>query len=216
MLTANDLFCLATAKGVDLSHVGGTASDTQGDAAPRRLSRDEREYREKNHLGMEVLETVKGNGTRVYRRPAYQHTDLGHAAAGVGEVQWAASRFHIAGEERYYWRPLWWSLDFHVRKMARREGWAPRVRGVDGEPRHYLSELAQLVLDADAPTNRQYFAAAPGLYAIVMQVEQVTWDKILCDRYRSLLQIYESWISTARSQVQRNLTGDDFVIEDES
>ena len=212
-MKAAELIALAAAHGIDLSHVGGNADRTDGAASLRRRSREE--LRD----GIEVIPTARGHGTRTYRRPAWSLAELGQAAQGLGELPWFAARYSFAGDRSCYWT-LWYALAFEAHALAHREGWQPRVMGcaardprtgrliagARGEPRFYLLDLAQLVLDEDG--NRSLFAGAQaiaGLHALYLRVEEPTWSKILEPRYRSLQAVYERWLGTARGMIQRRL-----------
>lgn len=214
-MRAADLVALAAERGVDLTHVGGTASDTKGIAAQRKRTQTERE------LGIEVVPNVRGSGTRVYRRPTWSYAELGQAAQGLPIMPWYAARYSFAGDRTVYW-DLWYGLVFQAQRIARRDGWAPRVMGrvprdtkgkltgEKGEPRFYLLELAQMVLDEDS--HRFLFVGVqsiPHLHAMYMGVEDVTWDKILEPRYRTLQGVYERWLGIARGMIQQWLREDE-------
>jgi len=192
-MLAEELVALAAAHGIDLTHVGGSASKTDGDARKRRRHRAEVD------LGIDVPETASGRHSRVYRRPSWSLQELGLAARDVPRVPWLAARYSIAGDTKCYWE-LWYALVFEAQRIGRREGWAPRVKGADGSPRLYMQELAMLVLDEDA--HRRYFAIAPDLYSIYLQVSPTTWNRILAPRYARLQHRYEAWLGTARAMIQ--------------
>jgi hypothetical protein len=217
-MRAAELLALCSAAGVDLTHAGGIASNLDGEAAERKRTREE--LRD----GVDVVATAKGTGSRTYRRPYWSLAELGMAAGGIelGELPWYAARYSFAGDQSCYWS-LWWGLLYQAQRMARREGWQPRVigrsprdartgkliPGAVGEPQFYLLDLAQLVLDEDA--HRWLFVgpkSIPRLHALYLRVEDPTWECILEPRYRSLQACYERWLNIARATIQRRLMQD--------
>jgi hypothetical protein len=216
LMRADELVVLASAHGIDLTHVAGAASNTRGAASKRSLTREERRKRMEEHLGLEIEPSVRGNGSRTYRRPQWSLAEIGQAAEGVPELPWLAACYSWGGDSSCYWT-LWWGLSYQAQRLGRREGWQPRVMGraprdpktgkpivgAKGEPRFYLLELAQMVLDEDA--HKWAFAAWPGLHAAYLQVEDATWARILAPRYEMLQGKYESWLATAKTLIQRKL-----------
>lgn len=214
-MDAEDLIALAGARGIDLSRVGGNASDTRGDARRRRRTAVER------RLGIEVIESASGNSSRSVRRTYWTIAELGMATKGIDEVPYLTARFQIAGDNSglTYWR-LWFALRYQAGRMAQREGWRPLVPGrtprdpktrkpilgAIGDPHHYLDDLAQLVLDEDR--FRPFFVADPALYAEYMAVEQPTWDKVLEPRFVALRARFERWSAIALAMVRRWLMSD--------
>jgi hypothetical protein len=210
------LLAMTTSAHVDLSHVGATASDTHGMAAQRRLTPEERKLREERHEGIEIVPTVSGKESRTYRRPAWSMAECGHAAAGLGELPWFAARYSYAGDRTCYWT-LWYGLVFQAQRMARREGWQPRVpgrlprdpqtekpiAGAQAQAHFYLLDLAQLVLDEDG--CHDHFVLALDRYALYMQVEIPCWQRVLEPRYRALQAVYDRWLGIARGMIQRRL-----------
>ena len=204
---AQTLLLLAAARGVDLSHVGGTSSKTDGTAARRRRTHEERE------LGVEVVESALGRGSRVYRRPTWTHQELALAARGLPPLHFLAARFSIAGDHSGYWR-LWEALDFWALKFAQRDGWKPLVTGRapcdargrptgEGSPHFYLPKLAQLVLDEDA--HAALFAAAPVLYAAYVDCEDDVWTKVLEPRFGLLKGKFTAWVGAGAAAIQARL-----------
>lgn len=80
---------------------------------------------------------------------------------------WLAVRLSLAGDRRTLDR-LWYWLSFHAARLDKRESRRAKVRGIDGEPRFCVSELAALVLDAEL--HPDLFAADPDLYAATIGV----------------------------------------------
>jgi hypothetical protein len=199
-MLAHDLIALCTAKGVDLSHVGGSASDTKGLARPRKRTRREVE------LGIDVAPTAKGPGSRIYRRPTWSLAELGQAAKDVPRIPWLAAQYSYAGDMSGYW-DLWHALALEAHKIGRNEGWAARVMNTSGYPQYYHGTLAALVLDADL--HRAIFAASPLVYSIYLNVTPETWERLLSPRYDALQQRYERWLDIARGIIQRWLSATD-------
>lgn len=70
-MNAASLVQLAAARGIDLAHIAGIASNTEGIARERVRTADERES------GMSIMLTVRGRETRGHRRPGWSHAELG-------------------------------------------------------------------------------------------------------------------------------------------
>lgn len=219
-MRAADLVALAAARGVDLSRVGGTASETRGTAAPRK--RTQREIWD----GVDVVETsARGHGTRTYRRPAWSHAELGMGAKGIEELPWCAALYSFAGDATVC-RRLFKALRRHAVRAADRENWGEQVTGrlprdprtakvipgAKAEPNFYLEELCQLLLDEEAAKFRFVgWRAIPEVHALYMNVEELTWQRILEPRYRELQGVYEHWLGIARGMIQRWLNEDDLT-----
>lgn len=199
-MDAASLVKLAAAKGIDLTHVAGVASDLTGIARERRLTAAERKRRNEDKLSLEIQETVVARESRTYRRPAWSHGELGMAAKGLGVVPWCAALYSYAGAKDCY-LVLLSALRAESIRLSRREHWPVRVPTEDGRMQFYCEQLAQLVLDEDA--LKHLFAAAPQLYAIYMGVTPPIWDKQLYDPYRSLKTVYEQWLGMARGVIAR-------------
>jgi len=200
-LNAAGLVQLAAARGIDLAHIAGVASNLDGVAKKRARTEIERK------LGIpDVRETASGRETRTYRRPSFGVAELGQAAQGLGVIPWNAALYSFAGSSDGYWL-LWGALASEANRIARREMWAPRVMGEHGEQRFYRENLAALVLDHDA--HQHLFAAAPALYAVYMGVAPPTWEQELRGPFRSLQGTYERWLATARSAIGRWLQRED-------
>jgi hypothetical protein len=199
-LNAAQLVGLAQARGIDLSHVAGVASNVDGIAQERSLTLDEKK------LGIrDVRLTVRGRETRSARRPSWSAAELSQAAAGLGPVPWNAALYSFAGAKDGYWL-LWHALASEAHRLARRESWAPRVTKADGSQSFFRESLAELVLVVDA--NRHLFVAAPTLHAIYMGVNPAVWDQQLDDPFRSLKAAYERWLTIARVEIGRWIRGD--------
>ncbi len=223
-MMVSDLLILAAARGVDLSSIGGNASNTDGVARKRVMTPKERKAARENHLSCEVTDTVKGASSRVYRRPQWSLAEVGMGAQGVPELPWLAACYSWAGDQSCYWT-LWWGLSYQAQKLAQQCKWQPRVMGqlprdpktrkpiagAKGEPRFYLSDLAQMVLDEDA--NRDLFLRIPSLYATYLHVEDETWERVLAPRYQMLQGQYEGWLVKARTMIQRKLMDEPVEVE---
>jgi hypothetical protein len=226
-MDAASLIMLAKARGIDLNHIAGVASNVEGRAAVRKLTAKEIEYRNAEKLSLEVCESAKGRESRTYREAAWSVAELGQAAKGLGAIPWAAALYSFAGSKDGYWL-LWQALANEAQRIARREMWTPRVvtqvrierprvksdgkpfLGPDGklvidvtyeegERSFYREELAELVLIEDA--NRYLFVAAPQLYAIKMKVSVEVWEKQLFQPFRSLQATYDRWLNIARAVI---------------
>lgn len=203
-MDAPTLLQLAKAKGIDFQEVAGAASNLDGIAQKRRLTRAETKHRNETKVSLDIQETVRGRQSRVYRPPAWSMAELGQAASGLGVVPWSAALYSFAGAKEGYWL-LWHALATEANRLARRECWAMHVARENGQRRFFREDLAELVLIEDA--NKHWFTAAPQLYSISMDVTTVTWDRQLSDPYRSLKLSYERWLEIARSAINRWIRG---------
>jgi hypothetical protein len=199
-MDAASLIQLAKARGVDLSYIGGVASNLDGVAGARRLTRKELKFRNENKLSLDVHETVKGRESRTYRRPSWSGAELGQAAKGLGVVPWNAALYSYAGAREAYLLLLN-ALRSEAIRIARREFWVIRVPTEDGRMKFYCEELAQLILDEDA--NKHLFLAAPVLYSAYMGVTQPTWERHLSGPFKSLRGCYDGWLGAARATIRR-------------
>jgi hypothetical protein len=188
-LNSAALVQLAAARGIDLQHVAGVASNFNGIARPRPQTDFEREH------GIAVSQTVRGRETRVRKPATWSHAELGQAAKDLGIVPWNAALYSFAGNQEGYWL-LWHALASEANKISRRERWAPQVAREGGGQMFYREPLAQLVLDEDR--SRHLFTAAPVLYPAYMCVAPTTWDRHLAGPFMSLKNRYESWLAAAR------------------
>lgn len=202
-MDAASLIQLAKPRGIDFKQVAGTASNVEGVAALRRLTRSEVKERKETHSSLDVQETVRGKHSRTYRRPAWSVAELGQAAKGLGVIPWTAALYSFAGARDGYW-VLWSALAKEAHRLATREDWVPQVVCEDGVRRFYREKLAELVLDADG--NKHLFIAAPHLYPACMGVAPEVWDRHLSTPYRSLHEVYDRWLSTARGAIGRWIT----------
>jgi hypothetical protein len=199
-MDSTSLIKLAAAKGIDLNNVGGTASNLEGVARPRKLSRAEVKFRNEKKISLDVHETVKGRESRTYRRPDWSDAELGQAAKGLGMIPWTAALYSYAGARDGYW-VLWSALSGEANRIARREFWPYRVVTEDGRMQFFREELAQLVLDEDA--NKHLFLAAPVLYSAYMGVTLPIWEQQLIGPFRSLRGRYEGWLGAARATIAK-------------
>jgi hypothetical protein len=208
-MQAAELVALCAARGIDLSHVGGNASNTDGAAAPRRLTPKERKQREKEHLSLTVEISARGHGTRVYRRPTYSLAELGQAAQGVREIPWLAAFYSWGGDRApATYSELFWALASYADHTGKREKWPPGIKRLSKPARpFYVHELVGLLLEEEGDLRR-YFMAAHTVHAIYMDVDDATWNKHLAGPYASLQQRYQSWLGTARAMIQRKISGE--------
>lgn len=199
-MDAASLIKLAAAKGIDLNHIAGVASDLSGVAAQRKLTIEEKKYRIKTGQGLEVSETVRGRESRTYRRPTWSVAELGQAAKGMGVIPWTAAMYSYAGAKEGYWR-LWDALSGEARRISNREFWPPRIASEDGRMLCYREQLSLLVLDEDA--SKHLFLAAPILYPAYMGVTLQVWERQLFGPFVSLKSRYEGWLGTARATIAK-------------
>ena len=201
-MNVEQLISRASAHGIDLIHAAGAAIETHGTARKRERTEIEKK------LGIpDVRETASGRESRTARGSNWSIAELAQAAAagGVFGARWLSVRYSIAGDVSCS-DELWSSLVYHGSLIARREWWPPRVLGSNGKLKFYREELAQLVLDEDA--HKHYFATAPALYSVYMDVTPVEWDKTLDGPFRSLKTLYEGWLTGALAGIRRGLRGD--------
>lgn len=201
-MNAEQLIGRASARGIDLVHAAGAAINELGIARKRALTDIEKK------LGIpDVRETAAGHETRTYRRPAFSLAELGQAAVagGVHGTRWLAIRYSIAGDSSCI-DELRSSLTYRGHLISRRESWAPQVVGLDGRRHFFRERLADLVLTEDS--HRHYFAAAPALYAICMDVPPTAWAQTLNAPFRSLKTVYEGWLTDALAALRRGMRGD--------
>lgn len=196
-MNAAGLVQLAAARGIDLNHVAGVASNIDGVARKRVRTDVERK------AGIpQVRETARGRETRTYRQPAWTIADLGQAAKGLGPVPWAAALYSFAGSKQGYWA-LHSALADKANRLSRRDHWAPRVLGAGGVYIFFREQLASLVLTEDADLH--WFAGRPNLYADFMGVDPEIWEKTLLDPFLSLKAVYASWLSVACGVIGRSI-----------
>jgi hypothetical protein len=201
-MNAEHLVALANARGVDLKHAVGATIETRGIA--RQRDRTKREV----ELGLDVTETASGRESRSYRRPAWSMSEFAQAAAagGIKGAPWAAVRYSIAGDASCQ-DELHHSLFGQALQFMRRDNWAFRVPGLDGQPKCYLEDLSDLVLTEDA--YKHYFAGAPLLFSIFMNVSNETWSRSLEWQYATLKAKYATWIEIGLAGIRRGLRGGD-------
>jgi hypothetical protein len=203
---AEDLIVLAAAHGIDLKNIAGASRPTRGPSV-RRRPRTPAEM--KAARGRPQYDTVTGTTTRTFRRPPWSLAELGQAAQGVPRIPWLAARFAYAGDRDVYWE-LHDALTIEAVRLKRQHAWSAHIVGVDGLPRFYLLDLAQLVLDEEQ--HAPLFAAAPAtnkrpsLYAVYMHIEEALWSRRIFERFDLLKLRYLSWIDTANAMIQRRLS----------
>lgn len=201
-MKAAELFSLAAAPGIDLSHVGGNASNIHGFARMRRLTPLQRKLCDELKISREVVPTAHGAGSRVYRQPIWTAADLGHAMQGLERMPTLASRYSFMGDTTGY-PELHRALMMEALRIAAAEKWPMRVPSRDGSMQYYIAELAELVLDVEA--HKWLFAADQGMYAKCMKMEEEIYATKMAHRYTSLQLRYEGWLHAAESWVQRGL-----------
>ncbi|HEY6925975.1 MAG TPA: hypothetical protein VI653_21015 [Steroidobacteraceae bacterium] len=205
-MKAAELISLAsTARGIDLKHVAGNASNVHGVARTRRLTALQIRLCDELKISREVAPTVQGAGSHVYRRPMWTAAELGQAAQGLERMPWLASRYSFAGDSSGY-PELHRGLMMEALRMATVEKWPMQVPGRDGSMQYYIAELASLVLDAER--DKWMFVKVPGLYADCMHMADEIYATKMAHRYTSLQLRYEGWLNAAESWIQRKLRND--------
>lgn len=205
-MRADELFAKATARGIDLKAVAGAASNLDGIAGPRKLTRAERRQRWEDHLGMDVLATASGSESRIYRRPVYTHAEVGQSGCGCPRMPWLAASYSFAGDSTDYME-LHRGLTHEAIKFAGRETWPWRIRKLGGGKSFYLEELSQLVLDVEG--YKAVFLKAPTMYAVCMDVSEDLWNSALMPKYMMLYGKYERWLGIAQGQLARWLRSEE-------
>jgi hypothetical protein len=200
------LITLVNARGIDLQHVAGNASNTHGIAKKRRLSAQEIKLRKELKLALSIEPTVQGANTRSSRAPRLPQAELAHALHGVPRMPELALYYSLAGwlggfEELHRGLML-----KQLQDANREKDWplvVPYLGGRMGEPHDYVSKLATIVLVEDAHKNE--FIIAPHLPFAYMGMEEAVWDKLLAGRYHQLKQQYENWYEIALGMSRRRM-----------
>ena len=184
-MRAETLFNLSQPRGVDLKQVAGNSSNTEGVAARRPLTAQERRD------GItEVPLSATGTASRVACAAEWQGIDLGHALAGAPEViQWACL-YHINGDYGLRSR-LFNALMGCVPALAKRNGWPTKVGRTDGTHSNYYADVVDLVLDEDA--NKPKFTDHPELYAAHLKVSKDVWDKTARHWFDAVQAKFQAW-----------------------
>ena len=146
----DQLIAFLTARGVDFEHVAGSSAVTRvvGTRGAGSLSKEERKLKIPA-----VRDTVSGNQTRVYRKPAFSHQELALAAKGCEAQPWLAIAYSVASD--WSARPLLFNeLDVEAAHFARTEGWPRLIHDVDGHELYYRDRLIDLMLDEEAHRGR--------------------------------------------------------------
>lgn len=203
-MNAEQLIALGTAKGIDFKQVAGNASKLDGAARLRVLTAAERKLREQEYLSLNVEDTVKGQQSRVYRRPKYSVAELAMSVCELERMPWLAVQYSIARHCDDYGE-LHRGLMLKAIRMAESQKWPYRMQREDGLGDHgwYLAPLAGLVLDSDA--HKHLFLLAPTLYSAYMRVSEETWAAKLAPLYRELARQHESWVSAGIAWAQRRI-----------
>lgn len=199
------LITLVNARGIDLRHVAGNSSNTEGIARRRRLSQAEMKLRRELKVALEVNDTAKGASSRVSRPPMWAHPELAQALYGVPRMPELALYYSLAGWLGGF-EELQRGLMLKQLHTAEREKDWPMIVGYIGgrasEPYDYIPRLATLVLIADA--EKQNLIAAGPLFAL-MGMEEAVWQQTLAARFLDLQQQYERWYLMALKQAQKRL-----------
>jgi hypothetical protein len=197
-MRAQDLILLASAHGIDIRQA---AKET-----PR-----EREARcEKFVLRLALpaytnactpvpAVSAAGHPSRSSRGRAWTLAELGQAAKGLRSTPWSAVLYAYAGFRSEYFQ-LHDALTKEALYLRRRHHWQMKITTTNGE-RHYLADLAELVLDEEA--NGPLFRAAPGLFAWYLDVSEEQWKKHIAHRYDALRCSFEGWLSRGERSIQR-------------
>jgi hypothetical protein len=203
-MRAEDLIALAAPRGIDLKHIAGMSTPTRG-VSVRQRHRTSVEITD----GIDVRITVRGSSTRTLRPPVWSVSELGQAARNVPRIPWLAARFAVAGDNSSWWE-LHTALVSEARKLRRQHEWPAQLTGLDGQPRFYLEDLAQLVLDEER--HAPLFAAAPAtakapsLYAVYLRIEEELWSRRVFERFDLLKLRYLGWRDSALAMIQQKLS----------
>lgn len=203
-MKAEDLIALAAPRGIDLKRIAGMSTPTRGVSVRHR-----RRTAIEIAGGIEVQITARGANTRTFRPPTWSVAELGQAAQGVPRVPWLAARFALAGDDNSWWE-LHSALVDEAKKLRRHYQWSAQIVGLDGQPRFYLEDLAQLVLDEER--HAPMFAAAPAtakapsLYAVYMRIEEALWSRRVFERFDLLKLKYLGWLDTTSAMIQARLS----------
>lgn len=204
-MKADELIALATAHGIDLKHVAGAASNVFGVARQRARTPEER------RLGLQVAQTARGAGSPQYRGREVGAATVGQAGASIPRMPWLAALYSFAGDSSAY-PELHRGLMLQQLKIATRENWPMMVTKRGGRRGYYQGELAALVLDVDR--HRPYFAAAPSLHALCIDVDEDIWDRSVSHWYFDLTLEYGRWLAIARAYIARWIRDDGEEVPD--
>lgn len=222
-----DLVALYAAHGIDLEHVAGVASNTDGVARKRRMGKEER----KQAKGRPIVETADGTSDRIIRPRAWSHAELGICAGGLvigasgdpirnadGEYEarlprmpWLAICYHAAGDRSGY-KELHRGLTLEAIHLASRHNWSWQIERTNGEKDYYLERLTELVLDDDGchpaflepvtdSAGIAHFTVSIRRYAIYMGVTDEVWSKPLYGHFESIKAHYQGWLATAKGVI---------------
>ena len=190
---------MAGSRGIDLTYIGGTATETKGIARKRERTRLEIEPRKTSRRPQLVARAGITVG-----RPGARPNQQAAAAGGIKGAPWAAVRYSVAGDASCT-DELHYSLFDQALRFSCRDRWAFQVPALDGHPKCYLEDLTDLVLTED--THRHYFAGVPSLYSVCMKVSSETWNRTFEWQYATLKAKYASWIEIGLTGVRRGLRG---------
>lgn len=196
------LISIASASGVDLLQAAKMASS----AAPRRdviTKHGARILIENASKGR-----VNGRETVTMQRPQWSIAEIGQASQNVPETPFRAALYAFAGARENLWF-LHGELMGHARMFRRIYHWPDWVRDFHGLKREYCEHLCKLVLDEDA--NPAYFRAAPGLFAMYMNVTDAIWEKQLEGRYQELKHVWNDWLGEAARKIQAKLSESEYA-----
>ena len=152
-----------------------------------------------------------GHQTSVYRSPEWTQQELGMAAMGLKKTPWRAALYAKAGVRgKENWDYLHRCLMDCGAAHARREHWPEFVLREDATVRPYLSELAALVLHAQGDL-RHVTLATPSFGEIYLDVNAMTWEVVLRDKYELLQDRFECWLRRANTVITAWMNGGDEV-----
>lgn len=207
------LFSCASAHGIDLKQMAGESVNLYGAGAPRRRrlmerlagiddTPEERERRERHENRERLPESVKGKQSRVSKPRMYSHAELGQSLAGLPDSPYHAAMYSFGLDEQSY-GAIYRELRLAMTQMDLRERWPHKVQATGRRMIHYGDELCEVVLVVD--WCKPFFVKCPALYAIYLDVSEVTWSATLMRPYLETLSRYESWLSIARAFVERRI-----------
>lgn len=189
MMRAEDLVAFAGGRGIDLVSAAESRVRIDGLARPRRPTFKERLELE----GSPILQTAIGSQSRVTRKPAWSQQDLGHALAGCPKMAELAAWFAWGRDDNNF-SVLFRALMSVALRAADRDNW-PRTLAPGEIPYAYIPNLTNLVFEADR--HAQFYAVAPRLYAVRMDVTLDVWCGRLERRYLFLKDRYDGWLDEA-------------------
>jgi hypothetical protein len=204
-----ELIAFLVARGVDFEYTAGNASNLEGDASRRRMTRSERKAAVDQGSTTQVTDTVTGTQTRVYRKPVWSHQELALAAKGMALTPWLAVCF-THGRDISAREHLFHELHVESAIFARKEHWPTSVHDAAGKVLFYHAPLIDLLLTQQLHGGRFTHAQAQLLLpveALLLNVTETIWERYLSDKYLRLQQKYEAWLAEGRSLVRQRIMG---------